>query len=136
MLLTAALVPHPPRRIPRHRAISVLLRTAHLAAFAGLLGGHVFDVDPQRLAPWLVATVASGAGLMALELAATFAWLSTGKGLAVLVKLALLATIPALWGHRVAILLTVVVLAGISSHMPARYRHYQVVPTLRRLSAP
>lgn len=129
--LTTALFPDPPRRIPRHRAISVLLRTAHLATFAVLLGGHVFDVDPLRLVPWLVATVVSGAGLMALELAASFAWLSTGKGLAVLVKLALLATVPALWDHRVAILLAVVGLSGISSHMPARFRHYQVVRALR-----
>jgi len=130
--LATALFPDPPRRIPRHRALSVLLRTAHLATFAVLLGGHVFDVDPLRLAPWLVATVASGAGLMALEMASSFAWLSTGKGLAVLVKLALLAAVPALWDHRVAILLAVVILAGISSHMPARFRHYQVVPMLRR----
>ena len=130
--LATTLFPDPARRIPRHRAISVLLRTAHLATFAVLLGGHVFDVDPLRLAPWLVATVASGAGLMALEMASSFAWLSTGKGLAVLVKLALLATVPVLWDHRVTILLAVVVLAGISSHMPARFRHYQVVPMLRR----
>lgn len=130
--VTKALFPDPPRRIRRHRAISILLRTAHLATFAVLLGGHVFDVDPLRLAPWLVATVASGAGLMALELASSFAWLSTGKGLAVLVKLAMLATVPVFWEQRVAILLAVVVLAGISSHMPARFRHYQVAPTLRR----
>lgn|SRR5574341_1002770 len=134
--LSTALFPDPPRRIPRHRAISVLLRTAHLVAFAGLLGGHVFDVDPTRLVPWVVATVASGAALMAVELASSFAWLSTGKGLAVLVKLALLATVPLLWDHRVAILLTVVALSGICSHMPARFRHYQVVPMLRRPLGP
>ena len=63
-------------------------------AFAGLLGGHVFGVDPTRLVPWLVATVASGAGLMALELLSDLAWLGTGKGLTVLVKLARLALVP------------------------------------------
>ena len=113
------------------RAASVLLRTAHLAAFAVLLGGHVFDVDPRRLTPWLWATVASGSGLMALELASGVAWLGTGKGLAVLVKLALLALVPVFWEHRVAILMAVVVLAGVASHLPRQLRHYQVVPMFR-----
>jgi hypothetical protein len=114
------------------RAISVLLRAGHLLAFAGLLGGHVFDVDPVRLVPWLVATVASGAGLMALELLSGVAWLGTAKGLAVLLKLALLAAVPVFWDHRVAILFAVVVLAGVASHLPRQFRHYQVVPMLRR----
>jgi hypothetical protein len=114
------------------RALSVLLRTAHLATFAALLGGHVFYVDPARLWPWLVATVASGAGLMALELLSSVAWLGTAKGLAVLVKLALLAMVPVFWEHRVAILLAVTVLAGVASHMPRQFRHYQVVPMFRR----
>lgn len=109
------------------RALSVLLRTAHLVAFAGLLGGHVFDVDPVRLVPWLVATVLTGAGMMALELVASVDWLGTGKGLAVLVKLGLLATVPVFWEQRVAILLAVVILSGVASHMPRQFRHYQVV---------
>ncbi len=96
-------------------------------AFAGLLGGHVFGVDPTRLVPWLVATVASGAGLMALELLSDLAWLGTGKGLAVLVKLALLAAVPVFWESRVAILLAVTVLAGVASHLPRQFRHRQVV---------
>ena len=109
------------------RAVSVLLRTAHLVAFAGLLGGHIFDADPTRLPPWLVATVLTGAGMMALELLTSLDWLGTGKGLAVLVKLALLATVPVFWERRVAILLAVTVLAGVTSHMPRQFRHHQVV---------
>ncbi len=107
--------------------MSVLLRTAHLATFAALLGGHVFDVDPVRLTPWLVATAISGAGLMALELLSSVAWLGTAKGLAVLVKLALLATVPVFWEHRVVILFAIVILSGVTSHMPRQFRHHQVV---------
>jgi hypothetical protein len=72
--------------------------------------------------------------MMALELAASATWLGTGKGLAVLVKLGLLATVPVFWEHRVAILLGVVALAGVTSHMPRRFRHRQVV-RLRRIRA-
>jgi hypothetical protein len=113
------------------RAASVLLRTAHLGAFAVLLGGHVFDVEPQRLVPWLAATVVTGAGMAALEVGAGVDWLGTGKGLAVLVKLGLLATVPVFWGHRVAILFAVVVVAGVASHMPRRFRHRQIVRVRR-----
>ncbi len=95
--VVATLFPEPPRRVPAHRALGVALRTVHVAAFAALLGGHLFDVDAARLLPWLYAAIASGASLMVLELLGSCAWLSTGKGLAVLVKLSLLAVVPWCW---------------------------------------
>jgi len=91
------LFPDPPRRIPHQRALGVALPTAHLMAFGGLVGGHLFDVDPARLPPFLFATIATGAALMALELASTFAWLFMGKGLVVLFKLVLLLMVPLFW---------------------------------------
>jgi hypothetical protein len=96
--------------------------------FGALLGGHVFEVDPSRLLPFLVATVLSGAGLMALEMSATCAWLFMGKGLAVLAKLLLLASVPLFWEQRVPLLLFVVVVASVGAHMPARLRHYSLLP--------
>lgn len=121
--LQALLLPEPPRRVRGHRALSIALRTAHLAAFGILLGGHVFDVPETRLVTALAATVASGVGLMLVELAATCAWLGTVKGLAVLGKLGLLLLVPVLWDHRVPLLLAVLVLASVAAHMPARVRH-------------
>jgi hypothetical protein len=130
--LYGLLCPDPPRRIPAHRALSIAFRTAHLATFGTLLGGHVFGVEPSRLLPFLVVTIASGAALMALELASTFEWLLMVKGLAVVLKLLLLAMIPIFWSRRVSILLVIVTVAAISSHMPARLRHYHI---LRRATA-
>jgi hypothetical protein len=60
------LAPDPPRRLPCGRAFNVALRTLHLGAFGMLLGGHVFDVQPERLLPALGLTVLSGAGLVGL----------------------------------------------------------------------
>ena len=134
--VVATLFPEPPRRVPAHRALSVGLRTAHLATLAALLGGHLFDVDAARLLPWLYAAIASGASLMVLELLGSCAWLSTGKGLAVLVKLSLLAVVPWCWAWRVPILFVVVVLASVAAHMPRRFRHYQVIPALRASTPP
>lgn len=103
--------------------MNILLRTAHLATFGVLLGGHAFAVDPERLRPFLYATIASGAGMMVLELVATCRWLVTGAGLAVLVKLAVLLCVPLFWEHRVALLVVVIVIASVAAHMPARWRH-------------
>lgn len=122
--VASVLFPDPPRRIPFHRGLGIALRTGHLVAFGALLGGHIFDVDPSRLVPFLAATIATGAGLMALEMASTCAWLFMGKGMAVVAKLALLAAIPAFWEHRVAILVAAVVVASVGAHMPSRLRHY------------
>jgi len=136
MRVRRLLFPDPPRQIPRHRALGVALRTAHLMTFGALLGGHLFAVDPARLMPFLIATIASGLGLMALELASTCAWLFMGKGVAVLLKLVVLLMVPVFWEHRVPLLLLVVALASVGSHMPSRFRHHLVLPAIRRLCAP
>jgi hypothetical protein len=119
----AWLVPVPPRRIPGHRALGVALRTAHLATFGVVLGGHVLEVESARLWPFLIATAASGILLVALELASTCAWLFEGRGLAVAAKLGVLALVPWCWAERVPLLLLVVVIASVGAHMPGRFRH-------------
>lgn len=125
--LARALFPDPPRRVPGHRWVGVALRTAHIAAFGTLLGGHVFDVDSSRLVPFLVLAIVTGVGLMTLELMSTFAWLFMVKGATVVVKLALLAAVPLFWDHRVALLLAVVFLASFAAHLPSRVRHYSLL---------
>lgn len=122
--------PDPPRRVPAHRLLGVLLRTAHLLMVGTLLGGHVFDVDPTRLVPFLAGAIATGAAIIALELVCTFAWLAMGKGLAVLLKLGLLLLVPVFWEQRVALLVAVTIVAGIGSHMSSRFRHGSVLVRL------
>jgi hypothetical protein len=124
------LCPTLPRRIPGHRALGIALRTVHIATFGTLLGGHVFAADPDRLWPFLAATALSGLALVALELASTCEWLLEGRGLAVAAKLAVLAAVPLFWEQRVALLLAVVVIASVTSHMPARFRHRSFRPDL------
>jgi hypothetical protein len=121
--LRAWLCPVPPRRIPGHRALGVAFRTAHLATFGILLGGHVFGVESARLIPFLVGTAVSGVLLVALEVASTGDWLLEGRGLVVATKLGLLAMIPWLPAQRVPLLLLVVVVASVGAHMPGRFRH-------------
>ena len=90
--------------------------------------------NPPRQIP-RQATIASGVVLLALELASTCAWLFMGKGLAVLVKLALLLMVPLFWEYRAPLLLLVVALASVGSHMPSRFRHRCFVPTAQPYGA-
>ena len=122
------LFPEQTRHLQGARALSIAFRTLHMIGFAVLLGGHAFAVDAERLWPSLWLTILSGLGLIALEMyAAGLYWLFLGKGIMVLVKLALLLLIPLFWESRVLLLLLVVVIGSVSSHMPARFRHYSLL---------
>ena len=111
----------------RPRFWNVVFRTLHLASFGLVLGGYAFDVDPERVAPALIATITTGALLVMLELYADPRWPFLGKGLFVLAKLALFLLMPVWPGGRMPLLVAIVVLAGIGAHMPRRLRHYSVL---------
>jgi hypothetical protein len=103
----------------------VTLRALHLTGVALLLGGHAYGAAEEALFPWLVVVVVTGAGLIVPEvLAWGLYWFALGKGVSLLVKLGLLLTIAFFWEARVPILVAAVLLAAVTSHMPARLRHY------------
>ncbi len=116
-----------PRPLPGARAIRTTLRTAHVAAFSILYGGHVYGIAPQSLRPALLATIMSGGALMALETYRTPLWLVQVRGLATFAKIALVAGVAACWDLRVALLTAAVVIGTVVSHMPGRYRYYSVI---------
>ena len=109
------------------RTWNIASRTAHIAAMAILLGGHAFDVSPDRLAASLWCTVGTGGVLGAIEAGPRWVWFHQGRGLMTLGKLVLVGAVPWFWEHRFFILLVVVVIASVGSHMPARFRYYSVL---------
>jgi hypothetical protein len=109
------------------RALNIAFRTGHLAAMGVLLGGHAFDLAPERLHLSLWLTIGTGAALAAMETGGKLLWLHQGRGLMTLVKLALLGAVPFVWDYRLPLLLAVVVIASVGSHMSARYRYYSVI---------
>jgi len=121
------LFPDPPRPLPYARAISIALRTVHIAAVGILLGGHAFEVTAVRLLPWLYLSIVSGAGLIGLELYSSCKWLYQGKGVLVLLKLLLIAAVAVFWEQRLWLLLAALVLGSVGSHMPGRFRYYSVI---------
>jgi hypothetical protein len=127
MDLRSAFLPEPRRRLPHARAWNVGARSLHLAATGTLLGGHVFGVAAEPLLPWLFVAIASGAVMLAVELYTSFDWLTQVGGLAVVLKLAVLCAIPFAWSARVPLLFAVVLIAGVGSHMPGKFRHYSLL---------
>jgi hypothetical protein len=119
-----------PRPVPALRACRTGLRTAHLLAVAVLYGGHVYGIEPERLVPALVATLASGAAFVALELYRTPLWLVQVRGVATLGKLGVLAAVPIFWEQRVALLTLVFVIGVVVSHMPGRWRSFSLLHRL------
>lgn len=120
------LFPWPPRRLPWARPVQVVLRTVHVAAMALLLGGLAFDVPDARLHAAGAVTVASGVGMLAVELAKTGVFLYTGAGVASILKLALLALGLAFPVARFELYLAATLLASVGSHMSGRLRHYSL----------
>lgn len=114
-------------RLPGIRALRTTLRTAHLLAFGVLYGGHVYGVTAERLWPALIATVASGGALMLLEISRTPLWLVQIRGLATLFKIALVAAVAVWWTMHLVLLTAAVIIGGVVSHMPGRYRYYSIV---------
>ena len=109
------------------RALRTALRTAHILGFAALYGGHVYGVDAQRLRPALVAAIATGAALMAFEIAQSRVWLIQVRGAATLVKLVLVGAVALFWEWRVALLTLVVAIGSVTSHMPGRWRYHSLL---------
>lgn len=109
------------------RALNIALRTAHIGAMGILVGGHAFDVTPERLKVSLWLTIGTGVALAAMEAGPRLLWFHQGSGLMTMAKLALICAVPLAWDYRLPILLAVIVIASVGSHMPGRYRHYSVV---------
>ncbi len=115
------------RPLASPRAWNIALRTAHIATMGMLLGGHAYDVDPQRLYPALWACLATGLALAVSESGFTALWFHQLRGLMVMAKLLLMAMVPIFWDHRLAILMAVVVIASVGSHMSGRFRYYSLL---------
>ena len=116
-----------PRTVPQVRGLRTGLRTAHVVAFAALYGGHVYGVAAERLLPALIATIATGGAFVALEVWSYPVWLVQIRGVATLVKLALVASVAALWDWRVFLLTLAIAIGVVNSHMPGRYRYYSLL---------
>jgi hypothetical protein len=108
------------------RALRTGLRTAHLLAFAALYGGHVYGVAAGDLDGAWVATLATGAALMGVDLVREPVFLVQLRGTATLVKIALLVAVQAAPSAALPLLTVAAVIGAVASHMPGRYRYWSL----------
>ncbi len=118
--------PSPQRNFKGQRWVRISLRTAHLISTAFMVGGTAQGYAPTDQPAALWATLVSGLLFIALEVFNTGVWLFQVKGLAVMVKVLLLAAAVAAPGSGVTLLVIAIVIGGISSHMPGKYRYYSL----------
>jgi len=64
---------------------------------------------------------------MALEIYRTPVWLGQVRGMATLVKIALVGAVAVYWDARLWLLTAAAIIGGVVSHMPGRYRYYSFV---------
>jgi hypothetical protein len=115
--------PDEPRNLPFRRTIRILFRALHIMTAGILLGGHIFNQPVAVLEPWLWATVITGTIILLTDLHSSLAILFELRGIAILIKIALLLLIPVFWEQRITLLICILLIGAISSHLPKRYRH-------------
>jgi hypothetical protein len=108
---------------PGARAISVVLRTAHLLAMAVFVGGVFAAMPDPAVRTWRLLAFATGAALLASEMTHGRHWLYQGRGVATLAHVGVLALLGVGGLDRFACGAALVV-GSIGSHMPRSLRKW------------
>jgi len=114
----------PPRTFRGMRVVKVAARTVHIVAMALVFGGMAYAAPARLLVLPLAFTGASGLLLFGLDLWKSGACLYQGSGVAVLLKLALLALGQSFPAARFECYLAATSIASIGAHMPKSWRHW------------
>ena len=124
--LVRLLCPAQPRTFPGERWVNIALRCLHLVGVAGIGGGFLFDLEPTRWLAFWHLTLASGVLLSLLYLWGTALWLLQLKGLAIVLKVALLALAWHWPAWRGELFILVIFVSGLMAHAPGRIRGFRV----------
>lgn len=126
-LLRRLLIPPQPRTFPGERWVNITLRCLHLVGVAGIGGGFLFDLEPTRWLAFWHLTLASGVLLSLLYLWGSALWLVQLKGLAIVLKVLLLAVAVGVPAWRSEVFILVIVLSGVIAHAPGEVRGFRLV---------
>jgi len=116
---------------PAARALAIVLRTCHLLAMAGFVGGVLVAPGDPSIATWRLLTVVSGVALLVTEISHGPHWIYQGRGVATVAHIAVLGLLGVEGMERTACIAALVV-GAIGSHMPRSlrkwsFRHRSVV---------
>lgn len=117
--------PEKARSFTGERWVNIALRSVHLVGVSGIGGGFLFDLAPGAWLPFWYLTLGSGLGLAGLYLWGTCAWLVQVKGLAVMLKLVLLAAALRLPAWRAELFVLTILISGVVAHAPGAVRGWR-----------
>lgn len=125
--LPPSLFPARRRSFPYRRSIRLALRSLHLLSGGVLLGGVIFDQSWELLRIWWLLMALSGLLLFLTDLYATLAIAFQVSGVAVLLKIVLVAAIGLAPAYALHLLTAALLIGSITSHMPGNLRHRYVL---------
>ena len=106
------------------RPVRTTLRTVHLLGMACFFGAAAFDLTGTQLAFSVHAALVTGLLFAAFEIWRAPVWLVQVRGVATLLKGALLAAALFWPAGRLALAILLVAIGSIISHAPAKLRYY------------
>lgn len=106
------------------RALDIVLRTGHIGVSGVVLGGLVLEVPLENLIFWGRLAALSGLGLIASEVMHSRRWPYQGRGVMVMVHMALVGAAH-LWSTAMMPLYWLALATGSTgSHMSRQWRHW------------
>ena len=108
------------------RWTKISLRTLHLLAVAGVGGGILFGLEKDLWINYWWLALVSGALMMVIDIVSNPVWVVQVRGLAIFLKLILLAFLgsyPSLDGWLLAV---IIIISAVISHAPGKLRYYSV----------
>lgn len=128
--LSKILFPKSDRSFSGLRWMNIILRTIHLIGVAGCGGAFLYQLPLASVFPYLQITLTSGVLMMLIAIWSNGIWLLQVRGVATLVKIAMLGYVMAYgnkeWEYFAC--LFVIIVAGIVSHAPGRVRYFYLIP--------
>ena len=123
------LFPQEYRDFKHKRLVIVVLRSLHIICFSILVGGYYFHQDTALLMPWFLGALFSGVTMFLIDMYGSFIILFEVRGISILLKIFLLAWIPALSANnQVALFLFIIALSSYISHTTGKIRHRNLMP--------
>jgi len=108
------------------RWTKICLRTLHLLAVVGVGGGILFELEKGFWINYWWLALSSGALMMLMDMISNRVWLLQIRGLAILLKLILLAILGVYSAWDSYILIAIIIISAIISHAPGKLRYYSV----------
>ena len=127
MTVYRLLFPAKNRTFPGKRWLRISFRTLHLIGTAGVGGGYFYQSPREAWLPYLALTIVSGFAIVFLELWTNAIWFIQARGVAILVKIVLLAGLHLGEGYGAPALVISIVISGLIAHAPGNVRYFSLL---------